>query len=71
MKKKYEIHVIEKRCKLCGICVSFCPQKVLDIKANSVPVAVDLDNCIGCMLCYKRCPEIAIFVDEKEVAQNE
>lgn len=66
MKKKYDIQVVEKRCKMCGICVNFCPQKVFDLKINSVPEVINAGSCSGCKLCYQRCPEIAIFVNEKE-----
>lgn len=69
--KKHSISVIKNRCKKCGICVAFCPQKVLDIKINSCPEAVNPDKCVGCKLCYKRCPDMAIFVDEKEEVLNE
>lgn len=71
MKKEYDVHIVDKRCKMCGICVSFCPQKVLDIKINSIPEVINIESCSGCKLCYQRCPEIAILVDEKEVPQNE
>ncbi|TYP59860.1 4Fe-4S dicluster domain-containing protein [Thermosediminibacter litoriperuensis] len=67
MKKKFQISVVGKRCKKCGICVAFCPKKVLKMEINSVPVAERLEECIGCNWCYLRCPEIAIFVKEKEV----
>ncbi|MEA4846178.1 MAG: 4Fe-4S binding protein [Clostridiaceae bacterium] len=69
MKKKFDIRIVEKRCKQCGICVSFCPQKVLDIKLNSVPEEVNPDSCTGCKLCYQRCPDIAIFVEERREAK--
>jgi 2-oxoglutarate ferredoxin oxidoreductase subunit delta len=68
MKKQYTISIEEKRCKKCGICVAFCPKKVLDIKINSIPTVVNEEECIGCNWCYLRCPEIAIFVKEKEVS---
>ena len=71
MKKKYNVHIIEKRCKMCGICVGFCPEKVLDMNINSIPEIVNSDSCIGCNICYQKCPEIAVIVEGKEIRQSE
>jgi len=70
MKKRYSIRIVEKRCKQCGICVNFCPKNVLEIEINSAPRVVNPDSCIGCRLCYQRCPDVAIFVEEGEAVQN-
>ncbi|WP_422443757.1 4Fe-4S binding protein [Thermoanaerobacterium sp. DL9XJH110] len=66
MEKRYSISVNKKRCKKCGICVAFCPKKVLEIKINAVPHVVRPEDCIGCNWCYLRCPDIAIFVEKEE-----
>jgi len=57
--KKLQINI--KWCKGCGICVKFCPKKVLEIKDNKVHI-VDEEKCIKCGLCELRCPDYAIFL---------
>ena len=52
-------------CKGCGICVAFCPKKVLDIKHEKV-VVTKPEECIKCASCELRCPDYAIFVKEVE-----
>ncbi|WP_053957307.1 4Fe-4S dicluster domain-containing protein [Inediibacterium massiliense] len=48
-------------CKGCGICVEFCPKKVLALKNEKIEI-VDLENCIKCGLCELRCPDYAIYL---------
>ncbi|MFT5701926.1 MAG: 2-oxoglutarate ferredoxin oxidoreductase subunit delta, partial [Desulforhopalus sp.] len=38
-------------CKGCGICVSFCPKKVLELDSKDKAVAVRPEDCICCTLC--------------------
>ncbi len=59
--KAKEIVIYLKRCKGCGICVEFCPKKVLEMKDYKAHVA-RLDDCIACNLCDYRCPDFAIEV---------
>ena len=49
-------------CKGCGICVAFCPKKVLECKTK-VKV-VNLDACIYCGQCEMRCPDYAIYLED-------
>lgn len=51
-------------CKGCGICVAFCPKKVLMLKREKVYVAAE--GCILCGQCELRCPDYAIYLDEEE-----
>lgn len=52
-------------CKGCGICVAFCPKKVLGIDQLEGKVRIDNpDACIYCRLCELRCPDLAIEVKE-------
>ena len=67
-----EIHIIEKRCKGCKICVEVCQTKVLDMaeKPNSSgyipPYVKNLENCTICGLCEMLCPDFAIHVANLE-----
>ena len=70
------LHVIDSnRCKGCGLCVTVCPKKVLEI-ADQVntkgyfPVfQARPDDCIYCSACCIMCPDVAITItrtaDEK------
>ena len=49
-------------CKGCGICVHFCPTKVLELDAEDKSVAVRPEDCICCKMCELRCPDFAITV---------
>ncbi len=62
--KKVYFHTIrEKWCKGCGICVAYCPKKVLELKDGKV-VAARAEDCIGCHACELRCPDFAIEIHE-------
>ena len=51
-------------CKGCGICVAFCPKKVLTLQKEKVAL-LDRENCILCGQCELRCPDYAIFIEEE------
>ena len=51
-------------CKGCGICVEFCPKKVLSLKREKVNIAPE--GCILCGQCELRCPDYAIYLEEEE-----
>ncbi len=49
-------------CKGCGICVAFCPKKVLTLEKGKIKIANETD-CIKCGLCEMRCPDFAIYLE--------
>ena len=63
-----KIKVVSERCKACGYCIKFCPKQVLAIgeKVNSKGYEyieqVNLESCISCAICARRCPDGAIEV---------
>jgi len=61
------VHVIDERCKGCGICVEFCPTGVLALsghynsKGYHPPRPIHMESCVNCGLCDLLCPEFAIY----------
>ena len=71
-KKTTAIHLNEKWCKGCYICLEVCPRKVFE-KSPDVsekgfqPVFVaHPDLCTGCLQCEMLCPDLAINVEKGE-----
>lgn len=56
------IEINRELCKGCGICVAFCPKKVLELNEHEKAVVKEPDQCIYCGLCEQRCPDLAIEV---------
>jgi len=69
MKKRVEIY--EGWCKKCGICVAFCPHKVLDINEEGYPYVKDPEKCKGCNWCEIRCPDFAVAVSQNDKEPEE
>lgn len=57
------LKIYTERCKGCGICVAFCPKKVLELNEIEKVQAVREKDCIKCKQCEMRCPDFAIFVE--------
>ena len=53
-------------CKGCGICVAFCPKKVLNLMNNKAEI-VDENECLRCGICENLCPDFAIYLVEEGV----
>lgn len=75
--KHIQVNVIEERCKGCGFCIEFCPQKALarsdEINSRGYYVVCmnNNDKCTGCNICDMICPEFAIsVVQSKEEARK-
>ena len=66
------IIIDETYCKGCGICISFCPQHILEIakEVNSrgyyAPYVVDASKCTNCRQCELICPDFAISLIEEQ-----
>ncbi len=68
---KLKEHLINRDwCKGCGICVHFCPKKVLELDSQEKVVAVRPEDCICCKLCELRCPDLAIEVITRQSDQD-
>ncbi|WBF69264.1 4Fe-4S binding protein [Desulfovibrio subterraneus] len=53
-------------CKGCGICVAFCPGKVLEMSALGKAEPVRPEDCINCGFCELHCPDFAISIRPRE-----
>ncbi|MGD9366265.1 MAG: ferredoxin family protein [Desulfobacteraceae bacterium] len=62
-------------CKGCGLCVSVCPKKVLEIskevntKGYFPAFQARPDDCVRCAICCNMCPDVAISITETEEAE--
>jgi 2-oxoglutarate ferredoxin oxidoreductase subunit delta len=64
--KLKELKINRQWCKGCGICVAFCPTKVLEIDAGDKVAVVRVEDCTACGRCAQRCPDLAIVVEREE-----
>jgi 2-oxoglutarate ferredoxin oxidoreductase subunit delta len=70
-KKLKELNVNRNWCKGCGICVSFCPTKVLELDERDKVTVIRPEDCICCRMCELRCPDLAIEVLTEEGEKDE
>jgi len=62
------IEIREDRCKGCGLCIAACAKKILAFsdrfnQSGYHPmVCVKPADCIGCAICGRACPDMAIDV---------
>jgi 2-oxoglutarate ferredoxin oxidoreductase subunit delta len=67
------IEVDEVYCKGCGLCISVCPQDVLELDEERLtskgyhPVKLAREGCTGCAVCVLVCPDVAISVYREAV----
>jgi 2-oxoglutarate ferredoxin oxidoreductase subunit delta len=72
------VRLDKEKCKGCGYCVEFCPQKVLvassDLspKGYSLPKVEDNGKCLSCGFCEAICPEFALTLsaDHEPIPDN-
>ena len=67
---KYTIN--EERCKGCGLCVSVCPKKILQISKTKLNTKgyhpaemTDISACIACAACARTCPDVVIHIEKE------
>jgi 2-oxoglutarate ferredoxin oxidoreductase subunit delta len=60
--------VYNRWCKGCGICVAFCPRKVLQLNPMGKSFLAHPEKCTRCRLCEVLCPDFAITVSPKPEA---
>ncbi len=70
-KKFYNVSFYHDWCKACGICMAFCPQKIINADKNGKPQISDVERCVGCRFCELHCPDFAITVSEKKTKKGE
>ncbi|MGQ9677226.1 MAG: 4Fe-4S dicluster domain-containing protein [Chloroflexota bacterium] len=61
-----KILIYGRWCKGCGICVEFCPRKVLRLSESGKAEVVAADRCTRCGLCEMLCPDFAITAPDKK-----
>ncbi len=53
----------------CDPCVAACPVKAIQMREGITDrPLLDFDKCTGCGLCVPKCPGLAIFVVQKNIA---
>jgi len=59
-------------CKGCGLCVTVCPKKIINMEENTTnikgyhPATIEPKNankCIGCTSCARICPDSVITIE--------
>ena len=64
LRKKFTQTIFRDWCKSCGICIAFCPKKVIVRNEDGMPKISDPDACIGCRFCELHCPDFAITIKQ-------
>lgn len=67
---KAHVEIDSRTCKACGLCIAFCPRKVLQPgeSVNALGYRATRyrgDGCIGCGICREVCPEPGVIAVHK------
>lgn len=65
-RRRGQVTVFPNWCKGCGLCVAFCPMKVLEQNEDGRVTVAYPEKCTACRWCELHCPDFAIFVTEVE-----
>ena len=66
----YQMDIDQERCKGCGLCVSVCPKKALELSEESNPMGyfpayqARPEDCNYCAICCMMCPDVAITITQ-------
>jgi 2-oxoglutarate ferredoxin oxidoreductase subunit delta len=63
-RKRGQVTLFPNWCKGCGLCVGFCPTKVLEQSETGHVSVAHPERCTACHFCELHCPDFAIFVTE-------
>jgi len=58
------VTVFPNWCKGCGLCVEFCPARVLEQGPDGRVIVAHPAKCTACRWCELHCPDFAIFVTD-------
>ncbi len=70
------LYIEDRYCKGCGICIEFCPVKILkpaqkiSPRGYFMPECDEMDKCTQCGMCSLLCPDFAIVVSDEESVRN-
>lgn len=63
-----ELRIDKEKCKACGLCILYCPQKCLKLSASLNNKGYHYvepapgTSCGGCAICHVVCPDVCIRV---------
>jgi 2-oxoglutarate ferredoxin oxidoreductase subunit delta len=67
-----KIHIDEKVCKGCALCIHYCPRSVFTLatqhneKGYVIAQVTHPEDCTGCKLCEISCPDLAIYIEKEQ-----
>ena len=72
---KFQVRFDANVCKGCGLCIMFCPKKIIEASTNinnkgySPSEVVAQKKCIGCKACALVCPDGAIEIFKEDASK--